>query len=141
MTDSEQSASYLVVDAETGSRLAAARDPLAAEDKARACEQRGRRVAITRGAPFRPVAGPWERPDIPEGYRLLSPRPLAASTLRREPERWRAEASTFPEQWGRWGEGHLTANVAYACLDRGLVEIAVPIKGNRRPYLYRRTRS
>jgi hypothetical protein len=76
-------------------------------------------------------------PDVPAGYALAPPRQLAESTLKREPERWRKEALTFPEEWGRWGEGHTTSNVAHACHDRGLIQIAVPLKKGK-PYLYRR---
>lgn len=126
--------SYIISDADTGQRLAAARDALSADEKAQAKEAEGHRVVVLPGPPLP------DKPDVPEGYRLLEPYRLAPSTLRRDPARWRAEAQTFPEEWGRWGQGHLTANVAHACHDRGLIEIAVPIKAGK-PFLYRQVRS
>lgn len=130
--------SYLIItDADTGQRLGAAKDALTAEAKAQAHEQRGHRVAVAPGPPVRELPTPVAR-DLPAGYTLLEPRRLLRSTLQRDPARWHAEALTFPEQWGRWGEGHLTANVAHACHDRGLIQIAVPLKQSK-PFLYRRT--
>lgn|SRR5437763_1389536 len=131
--------SFIITDADTGQRLAAARDALSAEEKALEREARGHRVAILPGRPLPPPAPKAAPPDVPPGYRRLDPRPLAPSTRKRDPERWRREALDFPVDWGRWGEGHLTANVAYACLDRGLVQIAVPLKKGK-PYLYRRVK-
>lgn len=129
--------SYIIRDVASGQRLGAARDPLEAELKAELHEADGHVVAVDRGVPFRRVPGPWKNPGLPYGYALLPPRPLATSTLRSRPASyWSAELQTFPTDWGRWGEGHTTSNVAHALHDRGLIEIAVPIKG-RGPYLYR----
>lgn len=131
--------SYIIVSRTSGRRLAAARDAIEAEGKAQAREAVGQLVAIERGVPFRPVPGPFARPDVPAGYEPIRPRPLAVSTLRQDPARWRREAAVFPEDWDRWGDGHLTINVAYGCLDRGLIEMARPKDPkSRSPYLFRR---
>lgn len=147
-----EDAGFLISDADSGKRLAAAHDALEAEDKAQEWEGKGHRVRVDPApVPFGPTDRAAPAPaaaleqadapepdatDVPEGYKLLSPRPLAASTRSREFERWVIEAAGFPVEWGRWGEGHTTAMIAYACMNRGLIEIAVPIKGHK-PYLYR----
>ncbi len=132
----------LISDARTGRQLAVAENALVADEKARELEAVGHTVAITPApaavSPAPAVLAPAPV-DVPDGYQLLEPRHLAASTLAREPGRWVRQAERFPAVWGRWGEGQTTANVAHACHDRGLIEIAVPITG-RGPFLYRQKR-
>lgn len=123
--------SYVISDPDTGRRLAVGRDAITADEKARALTKRGHAVRIDAGPPL---------PDVPPGYELLPPRRLAKSTLRSAPAKmWESDLRSFPGEWGPWGAGHWTANVAHALHDRGMVEIAVPRNNGRGRFQYRRT--
>ena len=84
-------------------------------------------------------------PELPEGYTIRRGLLLTSSKTSRKltphAQGCLREIASVTPLWTAWGEGHATTMYSGACERRRYIEVAVPDKASRRPYLYRATRS